>query len=100
MEGINNSPALIILPNGSICLQLPFNKSYTDKRPFHGEDGKVIREVDMMYKIANFNYASMPELQGHVLELPYGKENRLSMLLILPKQGRNIFLIFFYKKLH
>ena len=56
--------------------------------PFKDEDGKVLGNVPMMIQTGPFNYSYMKELQGHVLELPYGKEDRLSMLIILPANGR------------
>lgn len=65
----------------------PFNVSMTRSEPFYNEEGKPIGNVEMMTQVGNFNYTGMNELEGHVLELPYGKEDRLAMLLILPKKG-------------
>jgi len=42
----------------------------------------------MMVQEANFAYVSNIEgLDGYVLELPYGTQNRLAMLVVLPKRG-------------
>lgn len=39
----------------------------------------------MMYQRNVLPFAIIPELGGSVLELPYGKEDRICMLLILPR---------------
>lgn len=44
----------------------------------------------MMYQKGAFGYAAHPELLAHVLELPYGNENRLSMYILLPRKGKDI----------
>ena len=41
----------------------------------------------MMVQMGDFNYAFIKDLEGYVLELPYGNENRLSMLIVLPSFG-------------
>jgi len=42
----------------------------------------------MMVQEANFAYVSNIEgLDGYVLELPYGTQDRLAMLVVLPKRG-------------
>lgn len=43
----------------------------------------------MMTQNGTFVYAGIQDLEAHVLELPYGTQNRLSMLVILPKKGKN-----------
>ncbi|XP_037939189.1 serine protease inhibitor 77Ba [Teleopsis dalmanni] len=65
----------------------PFNRTITRPEMFYDESGNPIGEVSMMVQEANFNFAGINELEAHVLELPYGKENRLSMLVILPRKG-------------
>ncbi|XP_052848640.1 serine protease inhibitor 77Ba-like isoform X2 [Drosophila gunungcola] len=68
--------------------KLPFNKTLTRYEPFYNENGDVIGQIPMMVQEADFAYASNIEgLDGYVLELPYGKQNRLSMLVVLPKRG-------------
>ncbi|XP_055855888.1 serine protease inhibitor 77Ba-like [Episyrphus balteatus] len=70
--------------------KLPFNASFTKTEPFYDDDGNVIGQVQMMTQTAVFNYAPIVEMQSHIVELPYGKEDRLSMLLIVPKRGVRI----------
>lgn len=43
----------------------------------------------MMSQKGVFGYAAHAELQAHVLELPYGNEERLSMYLMLPRKGND-----------
>lgn len=44
----------------------------------------------MMYQKGTFGYAGMPQLSAHVIELPYGNEDRLSMYILLPQKGEDI----------
>lgn len=44
----------------------------------------------MMYQKGMFGYAAHGELKAHVVELPYGNENRLSMYIVLPQRGKRI----------
>jgi serine protease inhibitor len=76
---------------------VPFNASSTEKKPFFDSEGNKIGEVNMMYNSHTYPLANIPELQARVLELPYGKENRLSMVVMLPLPGvslENMFLNF------
>lgn len=42
----------------------------------------------MMAQEGNFAYVTNLEgLDGYILELPYGKQDRLSMIIVLPKRG-------------
>lgn len=41
----------------------------------------------MMFQRGQFSYTGISELDAHVLELPYGKEDRLSMIILLPRKG-------------
>lgn len=44
-----------------------------------------------MSQEGNFAYVTNVEgLDGYVLELPYGEQNRLSMIIVLPKRGFNL----------
>ncbi|XP_054732852.1 serine protease inhibitor 77Ba-like [Anastrepha obliqua] len=70
--------------------QSPFNQSDTHRETFYDMNGLPIGEVDMMFQMTPFNYTRIPDLQGHVLELPYGNENRLCMLVILPNKGISV----------
>ena len=65
----------------------PFNVSQTTQRPFYDAKGQQIGEVNMMYNRYTYPFANMKELQARVLELSYGTENRLSMIIMLPNPG-------------
>ncbi|XP_034482010.1 serine protease inhibitor 77Ba [Drosophila innubila] len=66
----------------------PFNESATRMEPFHDESGAVITQVPMMVQEGNFAYVTnLQGLDGYVLELPYGTQDRLSMIIVLPKRG-------------
>lgn len=63
---------------------LPFNASDTKVEPFYNENKIEIGSVKMMYQRAPFPFSNVQSLQAHVLELPYGNDNKYSMLIILP----------------
>lgn len=65
--------------------QQPFNSSQTREQAFYRESGEYVAHVPMMYQRSVLSFAIIPALGGSVLELPYGKENRICMLLILPR---------------
>ena len=65
-----------------------FDSKYTEERDFHVDSEHVVK-VPMMYMKpdkARFKYANLEKLQ--ILELPY-KGDKVSMLILLPKQGRS-----------
>lgn len=64
--------------------QFPFNASFTSEKPFYSEAGKFLESVPMMYQVGPFPTASIPAINATVLELSYGAEDRLCMLLLLP----------------
>ncbi|XP_077291357.1 serine protease inhibitor 77Ba-like isoform X2 [Arctopsyche grandis] len=64
--------------------ELPFNASLTKRETFYDTAGKAIGEVNLMYQRGPFPYANMPNFKAHVVELPYGKERRLSMIVMIP----------------
>ncbi|XP_045507176.1 serine protease inhibitor 77Ba-like [Colias croceus] len=66
---------------------LPFNSSFTMKRPFYNSAGEVIGQVNMMYNRYTYPFANIEALQGRVIEIQYGTENRLSMLIMVPYPG-------------
>lgn len=66
---------------------VPFNSTSTSKQPFFDSNGTQIGEVNMMYHRATYPFSNIKMLQARVIELPYGKENRLSMLIMLPNYG-------------
>ncbi|KAH8378739.1 hypothetical protein KR009_001046, partial [Drosophila setifemur] len=66
----------------------PFNQTRTRVENFYNENDEVIGQIPMMVQEANFAYASNVEgLDGYVLELPYGTQDRLAMIVVLPKRG-------------
>lgn len=66
---------------------VPFNSTYTARMPFFNSNGDKIGEVNMMSNRNNYPFANIGQLQARVIELPYGNENRLSMLIMLPNRG-------------
>ncbi|XP_022837409.1 serine protease inhibitor 77Ba-like [Spodoptera litura] len=66
---------------------MPFNASSTEKMPFYDSKGQKIGEVNMMYNRHTYPFSNIKQLQARVIELPYGNENRLSMLIMLPNPG-------------
>ncbi|KAH8379436.1 hypothetical protein KR009_005010 [Drosophila setifemur] len=45
----------------------------------------------MMSQLGNFAYLSnVPNLDGYVLELPYGTQDTLAMVVVLPKKGTKL----------
>lgn len=65
----------------------PFNSSQTQEASFFDESNRELGKVNMMYQQKVLPYTSIAELNCHALELVYGKEDRLSMILLLPKKG-------------
>lgn len=66
--------------------QSPFNISYTSGEPFYDENDNVKGNVYMMFQRGQFSYTGISELDSHVLEMPYGDDDRLSMLIMLPRK--------------
>ncbi|XP_015595851.1 serine protease inhibitor 77Ba isoform X2 [Cephus cinctus] len=66
---------------------LPFDRDLTTRESFYDEDGKTIGEVDMMSSQGPYAFVADQELDANVIEIPYGKENRLSMIVMLPRHG-------------
>jgi len=63
---------------------LPFDPGTTNDQDFNLNSGNKIK-VKTMHQTANYNYMENDELQ--MLEMPY-QGNDISMIVILPKQGR------------
>lgn len=45
----------------------------------------------MMFQRGSFSSAIISELDSHVIEIPYGVENRLSMIVVVPRKGVRLF---------
>lgn len=69
---------------------LPFNKTDTNLEEFIDEDGNVIGNVNMMYQRGQFPFSNVRGLKAFALELPYGKDGRYSMLILLPHYGTKV----------
>lgn len=48
----------------------------------------------MMYQRNVFPFAAIADLEANVVELPYGKEDRLCMLLLLPRRNSSLTSVF------
>lgn len=72
--------------------------SNTRLQPFFRESGDYIAHVPMMSQRSAFPFAVINSLDASILELPYGEQDRLSMLLIYPR--RNTTLTNVFQKLH
>lgn len=70
--------------------KFPFNQSLTKEETFYDEHGRATGTVDMMYQKGVFAFTAIAQIDSHVLELPYGKEDRLSMIILLPRRGANL----------
>lgn len=70
--------------------KFPFNETFTRREPFFDIAGNEIGKVDMMFERSPFPYAAISELEAHVLELPYGQNNQLSMIVMLPRKGASV----------
>lgn len=67
--------------------RMPFNRSHTTEAPFYDENGLELGRVNMMFNRGPFPYTAIADLDSHILELPYGLDNRLSMIIVLPRKG-------------
>lgn len=66
----------------------PFNRSLTNESaPFYDESDRMVGSVPLMFQKAVLPFAAFRELEAQIVELPYGSERQLSMLVILPRKG-------------
>lgn len=70
----------------------------TRDQPFYRENGEYLAHVPMMAQRNAFPFATIGGLDATILELPYGEQNRLSMLLIYPRPNTTLTAVF--HKLH
>lgn len=61
--------------------------SQTIEEPFYDEFEKLQGNVNMMFQRGSFSYTGIQALDSLVLELPYGDQDRLSMIILLPRKG-------------
>lgn len=61
--------------------------SQTIEEPFYDEFEKLQGNVNMMFQRGQFSYTGIKELDSLVLELPYGDQDRISMIILLPRKG-------------
>lgn len=66
---------------------MPFNRTLTTDTPFYDELERSVGNVQMMYQKAVFPFAAFRQLQAQIVELPYGTDRQLSMMVILPRKG-------------
>jgi serine protease inhibitor len=64
--------------------------SHTKSQPFYDEDGNVSGNVLMMTQKGPFPYTAIADLESHVLQLPYGSQDRLSMVFLMPRKGTKL----------
>lgn len=74
--------------------QYPFNLTQTRNQPFYRENGEFVADIPMMCQRNVFPFATIRELDATVLELPYGEQDRLSMLLIYPRRNTTLVNVF------
>lgn len=70
--------------------RFPFNTSFTRNDTFYDAYEQPIGRVQMMYQKGPFPYVAITDLQCHVVELPYGQNNQLSMIVILPRKDLDL----------
>lgn len=51
---------------------------------FYDERMRPLGQVNMMFQSGAFPYVMLQNLKGHAVELPYGEDQRYSMIVILP----------------
>lgn len=74
----------------------PFDPRETSVMSFFDSNGLDIGDVPMMYNRFKYPFvADLKELQARVIELPYGKEKGLSMLVMLPNSKVTMENLFF-----
>lgn len=72
--------------------------SETREQAFYRENGQLLGNVPMMSQRNAFPFATIVALDATVLELPYGEQNRLCMMLILPRPNTTLTAVF--QRLH
>ncbi|CAG9568524.1 unnamed protein product [Danaus chrysippus] len=68
----------------------PFDRTQTKVEDFYNYQGKTIGSVNMMYHKAPHNFGDANSIEAQVLEMNYGKNEKFSMLILLPFDGTSI----------
>ncbi|EFA11609.1 serine protease inhibitor 77Ba [Tribolium castaneum] len=68
----------------------PFNRSETRRDTFYDEKQNKLGEVDMMSQMGFFPYSRLEWIRGYAIELPYGKGDKMSMIVILPYKDQTL----------
>nr|BBE28984.1 serine protease inhibitor [Stenopsyche marmorata] len=63
---------------------VPFNPEDTMRDFFYDKNNEVIGEANYMHGIGKYNFMTMKKINAQILEIPYGVEGRLSMIVVLP----------------
>jgi serine protease inhibitor len=70
--------------------KIPFNRTNTERASFYDEKQNKIGEVDMMYQIGSYPYSRFDWMKGYAVELYYGNNDEMSMIVILPYKGQTL----------
>ncbi|XP_049881054.1 serine protease inhibitor 77Ba-like [Pectinophora gossypiella] len=65
----------------------PFDPTQTKEESFYNSQGKTIGSVNMMYHKAPHSLGDSVQIGAQILEMTYGKDERFSMLILLPFDG-------------
>lgn len=68
--------------------EVPFDAAETEPVPFHFQNGD--HEVDMMFKLEQLLYASLPDHGCQAVELLYEEGTDLSMMIVLPMKRSSL----------
>ncbi|KAI8423878.1 hypothetical protein MSG28_012879 [Choristoneura fumiferana] len=69
----------------------PFDPSRTElNAPFYDESGKHVGYVNMMHGLIPLQTIAIDPIQAKVLELPYGAQDRFSMLIFVPYSNNTV----------
>lgn len=70
--------------------KIPFNKTATHLDRFYDDSDNFKGQVNMMYQVGEYPYTILSNLKSHAVELPYGKGDRMSLIIILPRKGESL----------
>lgn len=59
-------------------------------RSFYDENGQKLGAIPMMFQTNWFRTTHIDDLHAHVLELPYGDDNRWFMWILLPQPNKTL----------